>query len=95
MAMAAAVFDRAVAHDRNRLPSKNELADVYVDSIHPGKNNIISLSRIDDQELSIAPVGTGEGNPSITGRGDNASARVAIKSPFSVPPNPSGAAKAS
>ncbi len=71
MAMAAAVFDRPFAHDGDRLPSQNELSYVYVDLVHSRKDNIIALSRVDDQELSIAAVRTGECHPTVAGRDDD------------------------
>ncbi len=56
-------FGRSVTHHRDWLSSQDELPDIHISPIHAGKNNIITLSCVDDQELSISPVGTGIGNP--------------------------------
>src|SRR5579885_1294183 len=65
---------RAVAHDGDRLTGKNELPNIYVDLIHPGKNNVIALTGVDDQKLAIAAVRPGEGDPAVAGGRDDCAA---------------------
>src|SRR5437879_660150 len=53
-------------HGRDRLPRKYKLADVYRNALHPGDQDMIPATGIEDQELSVAAEGAGVNNPAIT-----------------------------
>src|SRR3954452_598405 len=53
-------------HDRDRLPRKYELSDVYRNALHPGDQYMIPAPGIEDQELSVAAKGTSVNNPAVT-----------------------------
>src|SRR5439155_6884347 len=54
------------SHGRDRLPRKYKLANVYRNALHPGDQDMIPAPGIEDQELSVAPEGSGVNNPAIT-----------------------------
>ena len=47
-------------------PVKYELADVDRNTLHPGDQDMIPATGIEDQELSVAAEGSGINNPAIT-----------------------------
>ena len=82
MAAAAAVLRRAVTHGRHGLARQHELADRHADAIHTGQDKIVALSGVDDQELSIGPIGTGEYDRTVDRRGDGRAGRRADRHPL-------------
>src|SRR6202012_3089490 len=52
-------------HGRDRLPRKYKLANVDRNALHPGDQHMIPATGIQDQELSVAPEGTGVNNPAV------------------------------
>src|SRR5258705_3389781 len=54
------------SHGRDRLPRKYKLADVNRNALHPGDQDMIPATGIEDQELSVASEGTGVNNPAVT-----------------------------
>src|SRR5258705_10449374 len=54
------------SHGRDRLSRKYKLADVYRNALHPGDQDMIPAPGIEDQELSVAPEGSGVNNPAVT-----------------------------
>src|SRR5947209_7202194 len=54
------------SHGRDRLPRQYKLADVDRNALHPGDQHMIPAPGVEDQELSIAPEGTGVNNPTVT-----------------------------
>src|SRR5258705_12357623 len=54
------------SHGRDRLPRKDKLADVNRNALHPGDQDMIPATGIEDQELSVASEGTGVNNPAVT-----------------------------
>src|SRR5215475_2002116 len=57
-------------HGRDRLPRLHELADVYRNALHPGDQDMIPATGIQDQELSVAAERSGINNPTVTRRCD-------------------------
>src|SRR5713101_9864640 len=53
-------------HGRDRLPRKYKLADVYRNALHPGDQDMIPATGVEDQELSVAAKRSGVHNPAIT-----------------------------
>src|ERR1700751_616848 len=56
------------SHDRDRLPRKHKLSDIYRNALHPGDEHMIPAPGIEDQELSIAAEGSGVNHPAVTWR---------------------------
>src|SRR4029077_20117379 len=57
---------RCRSHGLDRLPRKYKLADVYRNALHPGDQDMIPATGIEDQELSVAAEGSGINNPTVT-----------------------------
>src|SRR6478735_7212511 len=53
-------------HGCDRLSRKYKLADVYRNALHPGDQDMIPATGIEDQELSVASEGSGVNNPAVT-----------------------------
>src|SRR3954453_6185902 len=53
-------------HGGDRLPCQHKLADAHRNALHPGDQDMIPASGIEDQELSVAAEGAGIHNPAIT-----------------------------
>src|SRR5664279_3872434 len=64
-------FRRPIAHGPDRFASDDELPDSHVNPIPPRQNDIIAASGVDDQELSIAPPRSREGDIAIAWRRNN------------------------
>src|ERR1700759_1407391 len=56
------------SHDRDRLPRKHKLSDIYRNALHPGDEHMIPAPGIEDQELSIAAERTSVNTPAVTRR---------------------------
>src|SRR6267142_3477567 len=54
------------SHGRYRLPRKDKLADVNRNALHPGDQDMIPATGIEDQELSVAAERPGVNNPAVT-----------------------------
>src|SRR3954467_12033386 len=54
------------SHVRDRLPRKYKLADVNRNALHPGDQDMIPATGIEDQELSVAAERPRVNNPAIT-----------------------------
>src|SRR6478609_11904779 len=57
-------------HGCYRLPRKYKLADVNRNALHPGDQDMIPATGVEDQELSVAAERSGVHNPAITRRCD-------------------------
>src|SRR5881227_693925 len=51
------------SHRCDRLPRKYKLADVDRNALHPGDQDMIPATGIEDQELSVRPERSGINNP--------------------------------
>src|SRR5712672_4006220 len=54
------------SHGRDRLPRKYKLADVNRNALHPGDQDMIPATGIEDQELSVAAERSGVNYPAVT-----------------------------
>src|SRR5262245_40992260 len=53
-------------HRRDRLSRKYKLADVYRNTLHPGDQDMIPATGIEDQELSVAAERSSVNYPAVT-----------------------------
>ena len=56
-------------HHRNGLSGQHELPEIDCYPIHPGEQDMIPATDIEDQELSIGAERAGIDHPAIRGRG--------------------------
>src|SRR5262249_47404199 len=57
-------------HGCDRFPRKHKLSDINRNALHPGDQDMIPATGLEDQELSIAAEGSGVNYPAVTRRCD-------------------------